>query len=134
MHQFILSCFLITCSVSAAQSQDVFTPAKEVASGIDPDITIDYQRNTTHLIYYRDNNIFYRKGDLEGNFKKEQVAMPDVAMGWDAQVEVDGDGNPHIVCGDIGTKGAGKIWYSNNIGGSWKPKLLVLEKKYSDRR
>jgi hypothetical protein len=97
-------------------------PEVEVASGQRPIVASDSLGNP-HVVF-EDGGIWYTVGDGTTGRFAAPVRLSDA--GNESQLVIDENDDAHAVW-NIGVGGAGiSGWYSNNIGGSWKPAVRVL--------
>lgn len=97
-------------------------PEVELATGQRPFVASD-SRGNPHVIY-EDRGIWYTVG--EGATGRFAAPVRLANSGNESQIAIDENDDAHAVwnigIGVAGTSG----WYTNNIGGSWKPAVLAL--------
>jgi hypothetical protein len=120
---------------------DAFAPAAEIGPGSKPAIVVDIERTKIHLVYRHRDKVLYRIGDLSGRFGSPEEVLeaegpetPDVHSEpdmppslWHPRIALDRNGVPHVVVAS-GHFLNRFLWYSNRIGGTWKPKTVVVDK------
>jgi hypothetical protein len=108
-----------------AQSADAFTPGVALGEGAMPCVAID-AANNVHLAYARDGALRYRIGTLGGKFGPEEQILGGKSL-HDPRIAIDGANRPHVVVSDGHTKNR-FTFYTNRIGGAWKPPLAVFDR------
>ena len=111
--------------INAHAGPDDFSTAKAIGTGIRPDMAIDAKRKTLHLVYVHNKKLYYKSGSPSGDFGNAEEILSSGDL-WTPRISLDKSGVPHIVVGN-GEKGT-VIYYSNRIGGSWKPAIQALSK------
>ena len=107
------------------------TPAQLIGPGLSPDLAIDPVGRKIHLVYRLDNRLLYRIGDLAGRFAEPEVIFEspsDAPSLWDPRIALDRDQALHVVVAD-GHYHNRFTWYTNRIGGRWKPPLAIFDKE-----
>lgn len=102
-------------------------PQQDLGDGITPGIAVD-RRGDVHIVYMGGKRISYRKGDSQLRFgPAEAIPVPAGPGNYNSPcVVADANGIPHVafVKDAAGTSKRG--WYTNRIGGSWKPPVEVF--------
>ena len=110
---------------------DSFTEPQKIATGSWPRIAINYEDRSVHMLHHSNGKFVYRKGDLSGKFGAEETVY--AGRVWDPRITLDKNGNPHVVISTNQYINA-KTFYTNRIGGKWKPIVLALEKCDKQKR
>lgn len=117
---------LISVSLSQAQNPDAFGDSIPIGQGEMPGLTID-ANETLHLVYARSGALYYRTGSTDGDFGEEELIFESHKL-HDPRIVVDAQNNPHVVVADGHYKNR-FTYYTNRIGGHWKPILDVFDKE-----
>lgn len=127
---------------SVPSSPDAFVASQPLGPGTQPRLAIDYDRRIVHLVYVKGHDLLYRTAPLDGAFGPAEVVMsnpngtPNGPPGhplfvflshiWDPHLVLDG-GVPHVVASD-GHYLNRFTWYTNRVGGGWKPRLAIVDR------
>ncbi len=110
---------------------DVFTEAVNLGEGARPAIAIDYDNRIVHLVYALGSNLYYRQGDLEGNFGAPEEVFRKVdqnsAIRDQPAIVLDDNNMPHVSIVEGGVFIGKSIYYINRIGGTWSSALKVFD-------
>lgn len=101
-----------------------------IADGYMPAMDID-SRNRLHLIYAEGRNLYYRTGDIDGNFGEPELVITLNTI-WEPRIFIDENDDPHVVLGN-GYFRSRYTYYMNRIGGQWRPgtptnRLVVFDR------
>lgn len=102
-------------------------PVQTLDGGSTPGIAVDRQ-GALHVVTMGGRKILYRKGDAQLRFgPAEEIPPPEGPGNYNSpHVVADADGNPHVVFEKDWAGASKKGWYTNRIGGSWKPPVEVF--------
>jgi len=114
-----------TCPPQPAWS--ILGTQQTIGAGITPGVATDAQGNI-HVVYMNNGGIYYRKANSAGVFgAPESIPVPEGSANYNSpHVVCDTNGDPHVVFERDWYPSTSKCWYSNRIGGSWKPPVLAF--------
>ncbi len=98
-----------------------------LGNGITPGVATD-SRGNIYVVYMNNGAIYYNKANAAAVFgAAEQIPVPEGAGNYNSpHVVCDTNGDPHVVFEKDWYPSTSKCWYSNRIGGSWKPPILAF--------
>lgn len=110
---------------------DTYTESIEIGNGTRPAIVIDSENSIIHLAYTDEHSLWYRQGDLNGNFGTAERILAsrfeNSAM-WQPTIVLDENNVPHVAVHDSYNQWRGLfIYYTNRIGGTWSNTLTVFD-------
>ncbi len=129
-------CFLVLMLQAVGLVQagpDSFTPAKKIAAGYHPAIAIDKQAKKVHLVYVSEQKLWYREGNLDGDFEAPEEILETKHKNktglWQPQIVLDETGVPHVIVQDQARLWQGiDVFYFHRLGGKWSTKFLVANR------
>lgn len=118
-----------TAAASPVPAPDAFTVPLSLGDGAIPAIALDSQRRL-HLVYTHADALWYRSGPVGAELGTPEKIL-DGRWFHDPRIVIDAEDRPHVVVAEGHTKSR-FVYYTNRIGGSWKPPLTVFERERDD--